>query len=339
MDRSVNNINTMKNLKHGFVQKILRFEVNYSHRQLSTLQYELYKNYRNINSVLPIDICDSFFRYQENKFAKNWHEENVRIIKKIERLKRITTYDKCKHIKNIKYTLTMTEPKIEGTEFRPSTIKKISTNEGNINYSIDKDVRRFRTFAGGGSVEWGSGNSMGTNIGTSFTGLGSIGKVSTYDSNKVHHINVTPDKFSLCFNYKIDNVNDDWLINLTDINIPNYAKYILQLGPRFNLPDFVTNNKKMTVEFIKHIENNIVKLDEKTKNLIRKDTITVLNSINYKLPNNKFDNIIKQGIWELKMFLNNNQGLLVTKADKGNATVILSHDEYVKKMSDILSDI
>ena len=104
MDRSVNNINTMKNLKHGFVQKILRFEVNYSHRQLSTLQYELYKNYRNINSVLPIDICDSFFRYQENKFAKNWHEENVRIIKKIERLRRITTYDKCKHILRISST-------------------------------------------------------------------------------------------------------------------------------------------------------------------------------------------------------------------------------------------
>ena len=193
--------------------------------------------------------------------------------------------------------------------------------------------------AGGGSVEWGSGDSMGKKIGTAFTGGGSIGKVSTDYSNKVHHINVTPDKFSLCFNYKIDNVNDDWLINLTDINIPNYVKYILQLGPRFNLPDFVTNNKNMTVEFIKHIENNIEKLDEKTKNLIRKDTITVLNSINYKLPNNKFDNIIKQGIWELKMFLNNNQGLLVTKADKGNATVILSHDEYVKKMSDILSDI
>jgi len=95
----------------------------------------------------------------------------------------------------------------------------------------------------------------------------------------------------------------------------------------------------MTVEFIKHIENNIVKLDEKTKNLIRKDSITVLNSINYKLSNNKFDNIIKQGIWELKMFLNNNQSLLVTKADKGNSTVILSYDEYVKKMSDILSDI
>ena len=80
MDRSVNNKNTMKKLKLSFVQKILKFEVNDSYRQLSTLQYELY-NYRNINSVLPIDICDSFFRYQENKFAKNWHEENVRIIK------------------------------------------------------------------------------------------------------------------------------------------------------------------------------------------------------------------------------------------------------------------
>ena len=85
----------------------------------------------------------------------------------------------------------------------------------------------------------------------------------------------------------------------------------------------------MTVEFIKHIEYNIKKLDEKTKNLIRKDTITVLNGIDYNISNNKFDNIIKQGIRELKKFLKNNKCLLVTKADKGNSTVIISYEEYV----------
>ena len=72
-------------------------------------------------------------------------------------------------------------------------------------------------------------------------------------------------------NYKFDKSNNNWLINLTDLKILDKVKYILQLGQRFNLPNIVTNKEKITGEFIKHIENNIFKLDERTKNLIRKD--------------------------------------------------------------------
>ena len=133
-------------------------------------------------------------------------------------------------------------------------------------------------------------------------------------------------------------MNNDWLINLTDINIPDKVKYILQLGQRFNLPNIITDKEKITCEFIKHIESNIFNLDERTKNLIRKDIIPVLNRIKYSSPNSLVDSKIKQGLKELNVFLKNNPGLLITKADKGNTTVIMTFKNYLEKMHDVLHD-
>ena len=94
----------------------------------------------------------------------------------------------------------------------------------------------------------------------------------------------------------------------------------------------------MTFEFIIHIENNIFNLDDRTKNLTRKDIILILNSIKYKLPNSTIDSIIKHGLKELKVFLTNHPSLLITRADKGNTTVILTTKDYLDKIHDILSD-
>jgi len=49
------------------------------------------------------------------------------------------------------------------------------------------------------------------------------------------------------------------------------------------------------VEFIEHIENNLIKLDDKTKNSIRKEIIPMLNNIKYSSINS-IDLLIKQGL-------------------------------------------
>jgi len=56
------------------------------------------------------------------------------------------------------------------------------------------------------------------------------------------------------------------------------------------------------------------------------------------LPNSLIDSIIKQGLKELKVFLKNNSSLLITKVDKGNTIVIMTSQNYLEKMLDILSD-
>ena len=139
-------------------------------------------------------------------------------------------------------------------------------------------------------------------------------------------------------NYKFDNFNNDWLVNLSNIDIPDKKKYILQLGQLFNLPNIVTNKDKIMFEFIKHIENNIIKLDDRTKNLIRKDSIPILNSIKYSSPNSSIDTLLNLGLKELKLFVTNHPNLLITRADKGNTTIILTINDYIYKIYEILSD-
>jgi len=91
-------------------------------------------------------------------------------------------------------------------------------------------------------------------------------------------------------------------------------------------------------EFIKHIENNIIKLDDRTKNLIRKDSIPILNSIKYSSPNSSIDTLLNLGLKELKLFVTNHPNLLITRADKGNTTIILTINDYIYKIYEILSD-
>ena len=54
------------------------------------------------------------------------------------------------------------------------------------------------------------------------------------------------------------------------MNIPHKAKFLLQLGQYFNVLNNVINKEKITVEFVKHIENNVIKLNDKTKTLLGK---------------------------------------------------------------------
>jgi len=74
-------------LKQNFIHKLLRVELKDAYKCLSRLQFDLFKNYRNINSILPYDICDLFFRRQEFIFERNWYKENVNIDRKIEKLR------------------------------------------------------------------------------------------------------------------------------------------------------------------------------------------------------------------------------------------------------------
>ena len=49
-------------------------------------------------------------------------------------------------------------------------------------------------------------------------------------------------------------INEQWLINLNDTEIPEKAKVILQLGQQFNLPNNVISKEKSMLEFIKYVE-------------------------------------------------------------------------------------
>ena len=47
---------------------------------------------------------------------------------------------------------------------------------------------------------------------------------------------------------------------------------------------------------------------------------------------------MKEGVREVKRFISENPEILITKADKGNTTVIMNRENYRKKMFEILKD-
>lgn len=114
---------------------------------------------------------------------------------------------------------------------------------------------------------------------------------------------------------------------------------LLQLGEKFSLPNFNISHQ-IIFDFIKYIECNVKRLDPEVSHHIRNHAVHCLKEY-LAIPStiaSDFDRNILKLTKTIKVFLADHPELIVTKADKGNATVILDRDTYLIKMSDLLSD-
>jgi len=93
------------------------------------------------------------------------------------------------------------------------------------------------------------------------------------------------------------------------------------------------------VNFVKNFEASTHKFPEKVVDKVRS---MFVNSIGRNLSNNYhvkyFDNYINKEVNKCKSFLKNNSDLLITKADKGQITVIIDKKTYMEKMFIMLGD-
>ena len=108
--------------------------------------------------------------------------------------------------------------------------------------------------------------------------------------------NICPDNFKT--NFTITSTNEQWLINLSDI--PEKAKVVLQLGQQFNLPNNVINKERSVLEFIKHVKHNLFRTDDEFCKNVRNGTIHILKSINHCDIQLFGNNIIREGVKEVK---------------------------------------
>jgi len=69
---------------------------------------------------------------------------------------------------------------------------------------------------------------------------------------------------------------------MSDIEIPSEVQRLLQLGDRFGLPPFEHLKKRNTINFIKHVENNIhnLKLNDEINVNIRNLVVSFINKFN-----------------------------------------------------------
>ena len=113
---------------------------------------------------------------------------------------------------------------------------------------------------------------------------------------------------------------------------------ILRLGPDFN-SQFTTNKNNHIFEIVKELEANLIKFPEKCHDELRHRILSISSKYLKKSTHNSdLDKSIEKGIKLKREFLKNNKELLVTKADKGNITVILNKQNYLDKMQNLLDD-
>lgn len=149
----------------------------------------------------------------------------------------------------------------------------------------------------------------------------------------------------ITFNQKIiDNFNRKALVNLTSLKIPKNVQFILSLGPKFNMPTFkrddfideticatnelidemknVSHDPMKTHELLNHIHNFIFELECNAKRQVF----------------NRHKNLLLGCFEETKRFLKKHKDIVITNADKGQATVILSKDMYDSKLNALIND-
>ncbi|GJQ71411.1 hypothetical protein Trydic_g11137 [Trypoxylus dichotomus] len=108
------------------------------------------------------------------------------------------------------------------------------------------------------------------------------------------------------------------LVNLTDKTLPSDAIQILEEGGNFT----VTPKSVLETEIITNVEDAISRLPWKDRYTIRTDVACILRTS--KPPKGN----ISLAEWKALQQLKQDESLIITLADKDNATVITSMDEY-----------
>jgi len=90
---------------------------------------------------------------------------------------------------------------------------------------------------------------------------------------------------------------------------------------------------------IKNIENNIKKLNLDIQSNIKNHSLQIIKKLfNKCAQTNKIYDKLSGMLKSTKHFIKNHPNLILTRADKGNVTVALDKNEYIKKIESMLQD-
>jgi len=152
-------------------------------------------------------------------------------------------------------------------------------------------------------------------------------------------VNIVPNKFMDHTIEPLNQTNNKWFMNLTNVTIPIDVSNLLQLGGNFSLPVDRSTKKNIIHEFIKDIENHNRYITETEKSKIRNTTIPFFHRlIHKKVSENKIDKTLISLKNSTLRFCKNNPNIMFTRADKGNVTVAINREEYINKIELMLQD-
>jgi len=121
-------------------------------------------------------------------------------------------------------------------------------------------------------------------------------------------------------------------LNNCNSHIPIEVIGPLELGEDFCLSP--NDKPKLTIEYIKHVENNFSKFHQyNCINTCRSKICLYINQIkNIDCYRTETDLKILSALSTTKKFITNNPDIIFTRADKGNSVVTLNRIDYIAKM-------
>lgn len=123
-----------------------------------------------------------------------------------------------------------------------------------------------------------------------------------------------------------------WIKNLSSVDISNDILHSLALGHKhgihFDKSEFPID------EYICDIECKMPNIDEKGSNRLGAKIVNLISNYKTKLSNIKPD----QEITKVLSFIKQHKDLVITRADKGNVTVIMDTDKYKNSVKELLKD-
>ncbi|XP_044760294.1 uncharacterized protein LOC123317749 [Coccinella septempunctata] len=135
--------------------------------------------------------------------------------------------------------------------------------------------------------------------------------------------------------------NSDWLFNCTAVTLPFNVCSLLALGPKFIAPQKAKNISFL--EILKDVENIV---QEEASSEIRDEKRALCSNIITNFMSRTWidrslrpiDHHLIDLVKETKVFLRSHPEIIISKADKGNRTVVLYKSEYEGKMVTIVED-
>ena len=133
-------------------------------------------------------------------------------------------------------------------------------------------------------------------------------------------------------------VSYDTIINLSDIDLTNIQKDVLCRGVHFGIPGR-HNREEVLAEFEVFYQNLIqfVPRSKKAAECCRSSIEAIAHEYANKESDRRSFSLRREHLQALRE-LRNNEDIVISKPDKGRATVIMKRTEYVDKMKFILDD-
>ncbi|XP_077273242.1 uncharacterized protein LOC143903487 [Temnothorax americanus] len=157
------------------------------------------------------------------------------------------------------------------------------------------------------------------------------------DNNTIETF-IEPSEFSNRSFDPLEQTNDKWFVNLSNMDIPQDVTKLLQFGNNFCLPNSL-NKKKTIHEFIKDIEGNTKRNNINNLPRVRNAVIPQLHNYLYSKPTTNNVNTKLLTMYKItQRFCKNNPDIIFTRADKGNITVAMNKEYYIQKTENMLQD-